>query len=59
MDKPRRLLDPMEQQAEYDADFLKGYTGYIDGEPMTEGNGTPAWRDGWREAKQEITPTCW
>ena len=45
----------MEQQAEYDADFLMGYTAYIDGEPMTEGNGTPAWRDGWREAKQEIT----
>jgi hypothetical protein len=21
---------------------------YIDGEPITEGNGTPAWRDDWR-----------
>jgi hypothetical protein len=21
---------------------------YIDGEPITEGNGTPAWKDDWR-----------
>ena len=55
MDKPLRLLDPVEQQEEYEANYRNGYAAYIDGEPITGSNGAPAWREGWQHAKQEAT----
>lgn len=54
MDKHRRQLEPHELQEEYDADHKRGYIAYIGGEPITDGNGTTAWRDGWLQAREDL-----
>ena len=53
MDKPPRPLDPLELQEQYDTDYKRGYEDYLGGEPLAEGNGTQAWRDGWMDAKED------
>jgi ribosome modulation factor len=50
MDKPRRALDPFEEQ---DADYKRGYAACVDGEPKSAKNGMTAWLDGWEAAKEE------
>ena len=46
MDKPRRHLDPLDLQEQYEADRKAGYAAFLDGEPAPQRDSTGR-LEGW------------